>query len=178
MRDKNLHHHPKDDLEADLYSDMIIEKEDEAVKQKWKETPNAKPMLRPNRDDQRLLAILTKHKLMPQDSSLQDLKEVLESRDHIEKRAQMFNELESLPGQSDNGPSYAELAKELKRTFVVDGTPVGNLGNIVDDPEPQKRRATKADLKKIKKIVQNKRLSGEDGANTDDELEAAGLMPC
>ena len=65
--------------------------------------------------------------------------------------------------------SYFELAKLEK----AQGTHLDGLGNGVS-LEGQKKKATKADLKRVKKAIAEKRRSGIE-VYTDEELDAAGL---
>ena len=181
MRSKTTHQiYERDAFETSDLAMMEADHAEDELRQKWARTPDAKPAIRPSQNvDEKLLKILTHHKLMPDDTSLDQLRNMLHSSDHADTRAKLLHDLSAIQTPVDEADSYASLRAELNAAdFELDGEPVDHFGNPVAKEDEPKKRATKADLKRIKKLVAARRTSGDLGCNTDDELEAAGLMPC
>jgi len=89
------------------------------------------------------------------------------------KRADLKENLAALPAASQKDGGYAELAHNLP-VDVSDGERKDALGNELPPNPPTKRKATKSDLKKIRKRIEAQRLEGQT-VNTDEELDRYGF---
>jgi len=165
----------KDSLTTSDLAAAENEAADAAAKEAWSHVPDVKPSARPGVEhDAKFLKFLTHHKLVGQDATLETL-QALVDHDH-EKRAQLLAELEALPSCEKEKETYADLhryilvaSSEIARLKSTDGA-----GNTIEAPPKAKKAASRADLKRIKRLVELKREGGID-ANTDDELAAQGL---
>lgn len=172
MRDKIKNRSSKDDYETAVLDDMEAEAAYEAQKRAWKSTPDAAPAPRPN-------AIKQAYPVAEGDSTFAELKPALDGSDQ-EKRAAMKAELAALPAvDAPQKETFTDLKHGMPAEEAADKLAATKdaLGNDLPVNEVlEKRRATRSEMKKIKRRLAEKRKEGI-ACDTDDELAAANLLP-
>lgn len=157
----------KDFYDAELMTDMEAEAAYEAEKKRWKEAPAIAPAPRPKAADKD-----APDPVIVDDGTHASLKGALEV--DSSKRAAGHAELASLPTTSKED-GYAEMANNLPAVDVSDKQEEDALGNKLPPAPLAKKKATKQDLKKIRKRVETQRAEGQT-VDTDEELERYGFF--
>ena len=118
MRDKQQRQKrgSKEYFEGDLNDhEMSAQAQDEVDRIVWSTIPSTKPAKRPKEDDAKILALLKRTKLLPENAELAALQKMLDTDEPASKagRAKLLTELQELPTSKPLQDSYQHLAYAL-----------------------------------------------------------------
>lgn len=165
MRDK-AQRYARDDYESAVFDDMNAEAAYERKKAAWKKVPDQAPAPRPK--------VAEAYPVAVDDGTFEELKPALDGS-NAKQRAAIKEELAAVPVDASKKETYVELHSNLTQWETAGKK--DTAGNDLPANEAiAKKPASRAEMKKIRKRIAEKRKEGVE-CDTDDEFDAVGLLP-